>query len=46
MYSHRFQQIPVAENIGWRGVNLPSWPDISDDALAYIVEHIKTFFKK
>jgi perosamine synthetase len=29
MYSQRFQRHPVAEDIGWRGINLPSWPGLN-----------------
>lgn len=44
MYSHRFQRHPVAENIGWRGINLPSWPDLPDEGQKYIIKHIRNFF--
>jgi perosamine synthetase len=44
MYSHRFQRHPVAENLGWRGLNLPSWPELSSDELAYIVDQINIFY--
>ncbi|MFM5961127.1 MAG: DegT/DnrJ/EryC1/StrS family aminotransferase, partial [Dolichospermum sp.] len=28
MYSHKFQKHKVAEDIGWKGINLPSYPDL------------------
>ena len=30
MYSQRYQRHQVAEELGWRGINLPSWPELSD----------------
>lgn len=44
MYSQRFQRHPVAENIGWRGINLPSSPDISVEGQEYILGKIMDFF--
>lgn len=29
MYSEKYQRHPVAEGLGWRGINLPSWPGLS-----------------
>ena len=31
MYSGKFQRHLVAEDIGWRGINLPGWPGLSDE---------------
>ncbi len=36
MYSQKYLKIPVAENLGWRGINLPSYPGLSDDDLKLI----------
>jgi perosamine synthetase len=36
MYSQKFQKIPIAENLGWRGINLPSYPGLSDKELGLI----------
>ncbi|MCW1843781.1 DegT/DnrJ/EryC1/StrS family aminotransferase [Prosthecomicrobium hirschii] len=44
MYATRFQRHPVAEDIGWRGVTLPSWPGLSDLQLDAICEIIGTFY--
>jgi perosamine synthetase len=30
MYSQRFERHQVAEEIAWRGINLPSWPDLTE----------------
>ena len=43
MYSQRFQRHPVAENLGWRGINLPSWPDLSRDQVVCVCDAIVKF---
>jgi len=44
MYAQKFQRHPVAESIGWRGINLPSWPDLKKDQLDLICNCILKFF--
>jgi perosamine synthetase len=44
MYSNKYQKHSVAENLGWRGVNLPSYPSLKDSELHFIIERIKEFF--
>lgn len=44
MYSSKFQKHPVAENLGWRGINLPSYPGLSDDQIKYIAGSVKEFY--
>jgi len=46
MYSSKFQKIPIAENLGWRGINLPSYPGLKNNEVIYICELIKDFFRK
>ena len=36
MYSQKYLKIPVAESLGWRGINLPSYPGLSDEDLSLI----------
>lgn len=36
MYSPKYQKHPVAENLGWRGINVPSWPNIEKDEIHFI----------
>lgn len=43
MYSKNFERHLVAESLGWRGINLPSWPDLSDNDLDFITAKIKEF---
>jgi len=45
MYSTKYQKFPVAESLGWRGMNLPSWPDLSNEQINYIVNSIREFYE-
>lgn len=44
MYSQKFQRHPVAEDLGWCGINLPSWPGLSAEDVSNIASNIKSFF--
>lgn len=44
MYAEKYQRFPIAEYIGWRGINLPSWPGLSDENIVYIGKTIKNYF--
>lgn len=46
MYANQYQRHAVAEDIGWRGINLPSWPDLSDLSLDVICSSITSFYEK
>jgi perosamine synthetase len=46
MYSHKFQKHEIAEDLGWRGMNLPSWPELTEAELSYICDSIKSFYAK
>lgn len=43
MYSQKYQRHKVAEDIGWRGINLPSYPDLSEEQIEYICSSVKKF---
>lgn len=43
MYAQKFQRHPVAEKIGWCGINLPSWPDLQLEQVQKICSTIKIF---
>ena len=45
MYFQKNQKLNVAENISKRGINLPSYPDLSIDEIEFICEKIKSFFE-
>jgi perosamine synthetase len=46
MYSTKFQRHPVAEKIGWRGINLPSWPGLTEAQVLWISECIHRYYEK
>jgi perosamine synthetase len=46
MHSKNYHKFPVAENLAWRGINLPSWPGLSDEQVSIICKVIKEFFQK
>jgi perosamine synthetase len=35
------QNYPVAENLAKRGINLPSWPGLTDKQVQYIADTIQ-----
>lgn len=41
MYSQKYQRYKVAENIGWCGINVPSYPDLTADQIGYICKELK-----
>jgi perosamine synthetase len=45
MYSSAFQRHPVAEDLGWRGINLPSYPELREESVKEICGVIKAYFK-
>ena len=44
MYSAQYQRHPTAENIGWRGLNLPSYPGLKQEEIEFICKEINKFF--
>lgn len=46
MYSNKFQKHPIAEKIGWSGINLPSWPGLEKEQVKFICETIKKYYYK
>jgi perosamine synthetase len=46
MYSGQFQRHPIAENLGWRGINLPSYPELKKEEIEFICFEIKNFMTK
>ena len=45
MYSCNYRKHNVAEDLAWRGINLPSWPGLQDSQIEYIVKQIKIFYQ-
>ena len=44
MYSEKYQKLPVAEKLGWSGMNLPSYPGLTDGEVRYICNEICAYF--
>jgi len=44
MYSEKYEKHPVAEDLAWRGINLPSWPGLSEGQLSKITGAIREYF--
>ncbi|MCP4971777.1 MAG: DegT/DnrJ/EryC1/StrS family aminotransferase [Arcobacter sp.] len=45
MYSSQKQSLPISEDIGLRGITLPSYPDLSMDEINYICINIRAFYE-
>jgi perosamine synthetase len=45
MFRDRNLNLPVAENLAVRGINLPSWPDLNTEDVIYVCDTIKKFYK-
>ena len=41
MYAHSYRRYPVAEDLSWRGINLPSWPGLTDEQVGQICSVIE-----
>ncbi|MBW1678415.1 MAG: DegT/DnrJ/EryC1/StrS aminotransferase family protein [Deltaproteobacteria bacterium] len=46
MYCLKFQRHPVAESIGWRGINLPSYPSLGVEEIERICSVIRRYYKR
>lgn len=46
MYSQKYHKLPVAEYLGWRGINLPSYPDLQLEDVKFICNKIKDYFSQ
>jgi perosamine synthetase len=40
MYSQRYERHRVAEELGWRGINLPSWPGLLPEQVQHVAESL------
>lgn len=45
MYAERYQRHPVAEDIAWRGINLPSWPGLTHDNVIEVCAVIRDYLQ-
>jgi len=46
MYYKEGEHFPVAENLGSRGMNLPSWPELTKEQVDYIVKQLAIQFEQ
>ncbi len=46
MFSQKFQKLPVAEYLGWHGINLPSFPTLTKEQIQFIADTIAKFFSQ
>ena len=46
MYSGKYQRLPAAEKLGWSGINLPSFPGLTDEEVNYVCDMIREYFDK
>lgn len=46
MFSAKFKRFAVAENISHRGINLPSYPELTENDVKYIAETVNSYFLK
>jgi len=44
IYSEKYQRFKNAEYLGWRGINLPSYPDLTEEQIEYICKSINSYF--
>lgn len=43
MYARSYRKHSVAEDLAWRGINLPSWPGLSDADVNFIALSVRQF---
>ncbi len=46
MYSEKYQRLPVAEKLGWTGINLPSYPELKEEEIDYICNIVREYFDR
>lgn len=46
MYSKQYERHKIAEKLGWKGINLPSYPGLQYEDIKLICDEIKDFFCK
>jgi perosamine synthetase len=44
MYARSYRRHPVAEDLSWRGLNLPSWPGLSEEHVDSIAAAVRGFY--
>ena len=44
MYGTNAPELPITDNISCRGMNLPSWPGMSESMLMRVIDAIRNFY--
>jgi perosamine synthetase len=45
MYARSYRKHVIAEDLAWRGMNLPSWPGLSEEDVAFVSQSMEKFFR-
>lgn len=46
MYAKNYRKHQVAEDLAWRGINLPSWPGLSEIQIDCVISSIASFYSR
>lgn len=46
MYANKFRLHPIAEEISLKGMNLPSYPELTKEQVNYVCDIIKSFYRE
>ncbi|MGI9351894.1 MAG: DegT/DnrJ/EryC1/StrS family aminotransferase [Rhizobiaceae bacterium] len=46
MYARRFETHSVSEDVARRGINVPSWPGLTDSEIDFVCDLIRSFLKR
>ena len=44
MYDDKYQRLPVAEKLGWSGINLPSYPALKNEEVKFVCNSVEEYF--
>lgn len=44
MYDKKYQKLPIAEKLGWSGINLPSYPALKNEEVQFVCDNIREYF--
>ena len=46
MYAQKYRKLKVSEDIGLRGINLPSWPGLTEENIRFICSLIAEYYQE
>ena len=44
MYDKKYQKLPIAEKLGWSGINVPSYPALKNEEVQFVCDNIREYF--